>query len=225
MTQPAPLTDQQLADIEAWKRRALRAEGAVYHALWMRPLGPHWAGDGIETAEQMRARFRQHMEHTYPDLITRYEHQRVEVYQIADGCGCDPEADDYEDVHAESSDDGEFLCSKKRLGFICDSCEDEDGDGPSWKPYAVEWPCPPVAALAAAPAASGAPVTAGHGTETAEGHDAPCGPPDGPESASGVAEVPELLPAPPEPPQGRTGDPGPVVVDPYSGIAVRGWTA
>lgn len=132
---------------EAWKRRALRAEGAVYHALWMRPLGPHWAGDGIESAEQMRARFHEHMERTYPDLIVRDQHRRIGVFHVADGCGCDPEAEDFEEQHSESGEDGEYLCSKKFLGYVCGSCEDEDGEGPAWKPYAVAWPCPPIVAL------------------------------------------------------------------------------
>lgn len=135
------------AELARWKRRALRAEGAVYHALWMRPLGPHWAGDGIETAEQMRTRFHQHIERTYPDLIVRDQHQRVQVFNIADTCGCDWEAEDFEELHGEIGEDGEALCSKKFLGYVCDSCKNEDGDGPAWKPYSVAWPCPPIAAL------------------------------------------------------------------------------
>lgn len=189
MSQPEPLTEQQLAH---WKRRALRAEAAVYHALWMRPLGPHWAGDGIETAEQMRTRFRQHIEHTYPDLIVRDQHQRVEVFNIADMCGCDPDAEDFEEQHGEISGGGEALCSKKFLGYVCDSCEDEDGEGPAWKSYAVEWPCPPIAALDQTPASTAAPA-----------------PPVAPLAASQPSEAPVEPETATRAPTGRVGDPLP----------------
>lgn len=126
-----------------WKTRALRAEAAVHHALWMSPF----TYPAAETAEEMTTRFRKHIEAEYPDLIVRHEHRRIEVYKIADSCDCDPNAEDYDDDHCESSGDGEYLCSKGFLGYVCDSCTDEGGDGPGWKPEAVEWPCPPIAAL------------------------------------------------------------------------------
>lgn len=132
-----------------WRARALRAEAAVHHALWMRPLtySGHQAPPP-ETAAEMAKRFRQHMEDHYPDLITRHEHRRVEVFKVADSCDCDPNAEDYDDDHCESSGDGEYLCSKSFLGYVCDTCTDEeDENGPEWKPQAVEWPCPPIVAL------------------------------------------------------------------------------
>ncbi|ELP67629.1 hypothetical protein STRTUCAR8_08605 [Streptomyces turgidiscabies Car8] len=173
MSQPEPLTEQQLAH---WKRRALQAEAAVGLALWMRPLTPggrRQVTGEPESAEQLCDRLRQNIAATYPHLIVRHEHQKIEVFELADGCGCDPNADDYEDEHSESSDEGDDLCVKRRLGFICDSCENEDGDGPAWKPYAVEWPCPPIAALdpasteTAAPAPSVAPLAASQPSEAA----------------------------------------------------------
>jgi hypothetical protein len=141
-----PSTADELAH---WKRRALQAEAAVGIALWMRPLAPGGRtriGDP-ETADQLATRLRQLIERNYPDLIVRDQHQKTEVFERAETCGCDENAEDYEAEHCESGEDVEYLCSKKRLGFICGSCEDEDGGGPAWKPYAVEWPCPPIAAL------------------------------------------------------------------------------
>ncbi|MFE2912858.1 hypothetical protein [Kitasatospora indigofera] len=133
--------------VEQWKRRALRAEGAVRHALWMSPLTYN-----NETAEQMRDRFHQHIEATYPDLITRYAHQPIEVYKRVDACGCEDDgSDEYENDHSEPSDDDENVCIRSYLGQVCEHCEDEDGDGPEWKPYAVEWPCPPIRAINATP--------------------------------------------------------------------------
>jgi hypothetical protein len=132
-----------------WKRRALRAEAAVHHALWMHPLT--YSGHNApptETATEMARRFRQHMEDQYPDLIVRHEHRRVEVFELADSCDCDPNADDYDDDHCESSGDGKYLCSRSFLGHVCDTCTDEEDEGgPEWKPQAVAWPCPPIAAL------------------------------------------------------------------------------
>lgn len=132
-----------------WKARALRAEAAVYHALWMRPLtySGHQAPPD-ETAADMATRFRQHMEDHYPDLITRHEHRRTEVFKWADSCDCDPNAEDYDDDHCESDENGQWLCSKNFLGYVCSTCTDEeDAGGPEWKPEAVEWPCPAIAAL------------------------------------------------------------------------------
>lgn len=134
-TQPQPTADQ-------WKRRALRAEAAVRHALWIRPMTYQ-----NETAEQMATRFRLHIEATYPDLITRYDHQPIEVWTRADACGCDPDAPSYENDHDETDENGEALCSRSPLGRVCETCEDEDGDGPDWLPDRVEWPCPPIADL------------------------------------------------------------------------------
>lgn len=128
---------------EQWKRRALRAEGAVRHALWMRPIG-HIG----ETADEMAKRFRLHIETTYPDLIVRYSHQPVEVFKWADACDCkDDGSNEYENDHSESADDGEPICSRSFLGSVCQCCEDEDGDGPAWKSEAVLWPCPPIREL------------------------------------------------------------------------------
>jgi hypothetical protein len=127
---------------EQWKRRALRAEGALFHALWMHPLTYN-----NETATQMRDRFHQHIEATYPDLITRYSHQPVQVFKYANDCDCvDDGSNEYESDHSEDDDDG-FLCTRSLLGRVCQHCEDEDGDGPEWALYRAEWPCPPIAAL------------------------------------------------------------------------------
>ncbi|MCX5209731.1 hypothetical protein OG689_10595 [Kitasatospora sp. NBC_00240] len=134
--------------IEQWKRRALRAEGAIRHALWMSPF----AYPKAETAAQMRDRFHQHIEATYPDLITRYSHQPIEVYKRVDACGCEDDgSDEYENDHSEPSDDDEYVCIRSYLGQVCEHCENEDGDGPEWKPYAVEWPCPLIREINATP--------------------------------------------------------------------------
>lgn len=131
------------AEIAQWQRRATRAEGAMRHALWMSPLAYN-----NETAEEMTTRFRLHIEATYPDLVTRYSHQPVEVYQWADGCSClDDGSNEYENAHSETDDNGDAICSRTPLGRVCDNCEDEDGDGPDWCPDRVEWPCPPIAEL------------------------------------------------------------------------------
>lgn len=137
-----------------WKTRALRAEAAVYHALWMRPLScSGYRPPPTETAAEMATRFRQHLEDHYPDLIVRDEHRRIEVFKIADSCDCDPDAEDYDDHHCESSGDGEYLCAKSFLGYVCGSCSNEEAEnGPPWKPEGVLWPCPPIAALDGTPA-------------------------------------------------------------------------
>lgn len=138
---PAELT------VEQWKRRALRAEKAVRHALWMNPLTYQ-----NETAAEMTKRFRLHIEATYPDLIVRYDHQPVEVFKYADDCDCvdDGTEDDgsnvYDNDHCEEGEDGP-LCSRSFLGLVCSCCKDEEGDGPEWAPYSVPWPCPPIAEL------------------------------------------------------------------------------
>jgi hypothetical protein len=133
--------------VEQWKRRALRAEAAIRHALWMSPLTY-----SNETAAQMRDRFHQHIEATYPDLITRYEHQPAEVFKWADSCDCkDDGSNAYEADHCEEGDDGP-ICSRSPLGMVCGTCRDEDGDGPDWSPDAVEWPCPSIREINAAEA-------------------------------------------------------------------------
>jgi hypothetical protein len=135
MQQPELTADQ-------WKRRALRAEGAMRHALWMRPIG-HIG----ETADEMATRFRMHIEATYPDLITRDTHQPVEVWKYAEDCGCEDDgSQEYENDHCEEGEDGP-LCSRSFLGRVCSHREDGEGDGPEWSPDRVEWPCPPIAEL------------------------------------------------------------------------------
>lgn len=141
-----------------WKRRALQAEEAVNRALDMTPIRrsatrrANDTGAPVEAAEDMTKRYRQFVEALYPDLIVRHGHRRTEVFRYADACDCDPEGDDYDSDHCESADDGQDLCSRSFLGYVCDSCKDEEGDGPTWKPEAVAWPCPPVAALDRQPA-------------------------------------------------------------------------
>lgn len=131
---------------EQWQRRALRAEAAVRHALWIRPMTYQH-----ETAEQMATRFRLHIEATYPDLITRYEHQPIEVYKYADSCGCkDDGTDEYDEDHSVEGEDG-YVCDRSPLGRVCGFCTDEDGAGPEWAPDAVEWPCPPIREVNAIP--------------------------------------------------------------------------
>ncbi|GAA0704817.1 hypothetical protein GCM10010193_69770 [Kitasatospora atroaurantiaca] len=138
---PAELTAEQ------WKRRALRAEGAMRHALWMSPLTYN-----NETAAEMAKRFRLHIEATYPDLIVRYNHQPVEVFKYADDCDCVDDgtesdgSNEYDNDHSMDGEDG-YLCSRSFLGRVCGYCKDEEGDGPEWAPYSVLWPCPPVTAL------------------------------------------------------------------------------
>jgi hypothetical protein len=129
---------------EQWKRRALRAEGAVRYALWMRPLTRNNEG-----AAELADRLRLHIEVTYPDLIVRHRHRPVEVFKWADGCDCpDTGSDGYENDHSESGEDGEPLCGRSFLGLVCEVCrDDEDCAGPEWRPEAVLWPCPPIREL------------------------------------------------------------------------------
>ena len=127
---------------EQWKMRALEAETAVRHALFLERSGRLTAANPNDTLHGYLEFFR-------PSILIRDEHRPIEVYKWADACDCDPNADDYEDAHAESAGDADgMLCSRSFLGRVCEICEDVDErDGPDWKPDAVLWPCPPVAAL------------------------------------------------------------------------------
>lgn len=132
---------------EQWKLRALAAEGTVRYALWMQPFTVPQA----ETIDEYRKRLHAHVDASHPEQRIRCDHQAIEIFKLAELCGCDPKSDDYEANHCESDPDTDhYLCARNRLGFVCGTCTDEDGDGPEWKPYAVVWPCPPVAALNAA---------------------------------------------------------------------------
>lgn len=129
--------------LEQWKRRALRAEGAMFHALWMSPLSYN-----NETAAEMTERFRLHIEAAYPDLITRYVHQPIQVFTYADACDCkDDGSDEYENDHCTEDGEDGYLCVRSLQGRTCEHCEDEEGDGPEWAPYRVEWPCQPIREL------------------------------------------------------------------------------
>jgi hypothetical protein len=132
-------------------RRAHAAEAVAWQALNISPL------DG-ETAAQLLARIRFHAERNHPELILRFEHSRIEVYKLADSCDCNPDADDYDEHHGESDEDGQSLCSKGFLGWICGDCDNEDGEGPDWRPDRFEWPCPPVARLDGLDSRSAAPA-------------------------------------------------------------------
>ncbi|MFG2359444.1 hypothetical protein [Streptomyces sp. NPDC048521] len=121
-------------------RRIQAAEAVAWQALNLSPFEN-------ETARQFADRIRFYAERNHPELIIRFEHSRIEVYKLADFCGCDPNAEDYDDQHAESDEDGRSLCDKGFLGYVCGNCENEDGDGPDWNPDRYEWPCPSVAAL------------------------------------------------------------------------------
>ncbi|WP_319052649.1 hypothetical protein [Streptomyces europaeiscabiei] len=121
-------------------RRVHAAEAVAWQALNITPL------DG-ETAAQVLARIRYVAERDHPELLLRFEHSRIEIYTVADDCGCDENAEAYDSDHGESDDDGRYLCSKKFHGHVCGDCENEDGDGPSWRPDRYEWPCPAVAAI------------------------------------------------------------------------------
>jgi hypothetical protein len=136
------------AERAEWKQRASRAEAAMRHVLWLRPE-ENWRRDHPESAAELVKRIRIWAEASYPDLVTRYEHQASEVFKLAELCDCDPDAEGFEDAHCEGSEFGEELCSRSLLGLICGVCTDEEGEGPEWKPYAVLWPCPPIAALGA----------------------------------------------------------------------------
>lgn len=128
-----------------WKMRALEAETAVRHALFMERSGRLVAADPKDT-------LRGYLEFFRPAILVRDEHRPVEVFKWADACDCDPDAEGYEDEHAESAGDADgMLCSRSFLGRVCEICEDiDERDGPDWKPEAVEWPCPSIAALNAA---------------------------------------------------------------------------
>lgn len=78
------------------------------------------------------------------------DHTRQEIFRLAEDCGCDPDADDYNHDHCESEMGGEYLCTRQHLGSVCGECENEGGDGPSWRPDRYEWPCPVVSQLAEA---------------------------------------------------------------------------
>jgi hypothetical protein len=119
-------------------RRVRAAEDVAWQALNIAPLKG-------ETAEQVLARIRFHAERQHPELIIRFEHSRQEILPRAEDCGCDPDGDDYDNDHCESDEGGEYLCDRRRLGWVCANCETEDG--PSWRPDRYEWPCPAVAAL------------------------------------------------------------------------------
>lgn len=121
-------------------RRVHAAESVAWQALNISPL------DG-ETAEQVLTRIRFSAERNHPELLLRFEHSRIEIYTLAEDCGCDENADDYDEQHGEADEDGRYLCSKNRHGSVCGSCENEDGDGPDWRPDRFEWPCPTVARL------------------------------------------------------------------------------
>ena len=121
-------------------RRVHAAEAVAWQALNITPLAN-------ETAEQVLARIRFHAERNHPELIVRFEHSRQEILPRAEDCGCDPDSDGYDDDHCESDEGGEYLCARKHLGFVCGNCENETGDGPSWRPDRYEWPCPAVAKL------------------------------------------------------------------------------
>ncbi|MBQ6358610.1 MAG: hypothetical protein IJI97_06665 [Clostridia bacterium] len=118
-----------------WKNRALRAENAVRYVMWTQPHRNE------KSAKEFADRVHTHIESRYPDQITRYTHTRVEVFSLAESCDCDLDDPEYDDWHCESDENGEDLCSRTFLGHVCEFCSDEDGDGPSWKPEAVEWPC------------------------------------------------------------------------------------
>lgn len=124
-------------------RRVRAAEAVAWHALNISPL------DG-ETAEQVLARIRFSAERIHPELLVRFEHSRIGIYTLADDCGCDESSETYDDDHSESDEDGRSLCSKNHHGAVCGDCENEDGDGPSWRPDRHEWPCPTIRALNAA---------------------------------------------------------------------------
>jgi hypothetical protein len=121
-------------------RRVRAAEAVAWQALHITPLKD-------ETAEQVLARIRYVAERDHPDLLVRFEHDRIDIYTLADDCGCDENSETYDDDHAESDEDGRYLCSKKHHGAVCGSCENEVGDGPDWRPDRYEWPCPTVARL------------------------------------------------------------------------------
>ncbi|MFC9285681.1 hypothetical protein [Streptomyces sp. NPDC057052] len=122
-------------------RRVHAAEGFARNALAMTP----YTG---ETAAEFAKRIRFWAERNHPELIVRLEdHQRQDIYRRADDCGCSPDSDGYDDDHCESDEGGEYLCSRSHFGAVCASCENEDGDGPDWRPDRYEWPCPTIGRL------------------------------------------------------------------------------
>jgi hypothetical protein len=126
---------------EMAQRRLQAAEGFARNALTMTPLTG-------ETAADFAKRIRFWAERNHPELIVRLEdHQKQEILPLAETCGCDPASDGYDDDHSEAGEDLEDLCTRKHLGFVCASCVNADGNGPSWRPDRYEWPCPAVAAL------------------------------------------------------------------------------
>lgn len=120
------------------QRRLRAAEDVAWQALNITP-------NPDETAQQILDRLRLSAERNHPELIIRFEHQRQEILPLADDCGCDRDADGYDDDHCESDMSGEYLCARRHLGWVCGTCETEDG--PLWRPDRYEWPCPTVAAL------------------------------------------------------------------------------
>jgi hypothetical protein len=125
-----------------WKTRALRAETAVMHLLWMTPIPARGRNPG-ESAGEFSDRIRSEAEIRYPDQVARSTHMRIGVFEGAESCDCDPADPDYDSWHCEEDEAGEVLCSRSVLGFVCEFCESGDGaGGPSWKPESVEWPCP-----------------------------------------------------------------------------------
>lgn len=121
-------------------RRVRAAEAVAWTALNMTP-------NPDETATEFAARIRFIAAQDHPELIVRFEHSRQEVLPLAEHCGCDPDGDGYDDDHCEGDEGGQYLCARQHLGFICGSCENENGDGPKWRLDRYEWPCPAVAAL------------------------------------------------------------------------------
>lgn len=118
-----------------WKVRALRAENAIRYVLMSSP------NSSEKSAKEYAERIHTYIEDRYPDQIVRYTHTRIEVFQLADSCDCDENDPEYESWHNEPDENGEPLCGKEFLGYVCEFCEDEEGDGPDWKPESVEWPC------------------------------------------------------------------------------------
>jgi len=121
-------------------RRLRAAEAVAWQALH---ITPH----ANETADEVLARVRFHAERNYPELVQRFEHPRQEIFPRAMDCGCDPDGERYDDDHCESDGGGEYLCTRQHLGSVCGDCENEDEDGPSWRPDRHEWPCPAVTKL------------------------------------------------------------------------------
>lgn len=135
---------------ELLARRVHAAEAFTRNALAMTP----YTG---ETATEFASRLRFFAERNHPELIVRLEdHQKQEILPLAESCGCDSKSEGYEADHCESGDDLEDLCARQHLGFICSSCVNEDGNGPSWRPDRYEWPCPTIARLDGIAATEGA---------------------------------------------------------------------